>query len=164
MTTTNILDQLNSYDGDNIWQDIIYPLDSYSDELTEQIDNGQNDRFVADGTSFVFDAQTDRWAEGKSVTRRYAPYSDETVYSTRDEAVNSLRDTIGADADDFDLDAIADELVEWHTCHTERDGETVEWLPGNGYYIRQFAADVEHGDSELFWELVASHRIAADEN
>lgn len=97
------------------------------------------------------------------MAEKYAPYTDEPLYSTRPEAVHAIREILGSYAGDFDVDAIADELVEWHACYIERDGETVEWLPGNGFYIQQFADDAERGDAESFWELVASHDVSGDE-
>jgi hypothetical protein len=51
---------LNQYDGDNVWQDVIYDL---ADEtLTDTIDNGSSDRFaLADGTVIRFEPSLDRW-------------------------------------------------------------------------------------------------------
>lgn len=37
-TTTQIVNRLNTYDGDNIWQDIIWKLDSYDPDATEAAD------------------------------------------------------------------------------------------------------------------------------
>lgn len=36
MTANEILDQLNSYDGDNIWEDVIYRLD-FDEDATDQL-------------------------------------------------------------------------------------------------------------------------------
>ena len=93
-----------------------------------------------------------------AISTRFAAYTDEQLYSTRPEAANVIRETIGIPyADDYDVDAIANELIAWHTCYIERNGETVEWLPGNGYYIQQIADDVEQEDFQSFWELVVRH-------
>ena len=92
-----------------------------------------------------------------AISTRFAAYTDEQLYSTRPEAVNVIRETIGSYADDYDVDAIANELIAWRTCYIERNGETVEWLPGNGYYIQQIADDVEQEDFQSFWELVVRH-------
>ncbi|MGI5213411.1 hypothetical protein [Plantactinospora sp. CA-290183] len=44
-----VLDQLNAYTGDNIWQDVIAHLD-YDEAATEAIDpSDASDRFVLDG-------------------------------------------------------------------------------------------------------------------
>ena len=91
---------------------------------------------------------------------RFAPYTTEPLYSTRPEAVHVIREILGSYVDDFDVEAIAAELIEWHTCYTERNGQTIEWLPGNGFYVQQFADDVERGDAQSFWELVASHDVS----
>ena len=63
MTTTDqILKQLNNYDGDNIWEDIIY---NYADETaTDAIDIGASDRFATDdGTIIAYAEQTCTWVE-----------------------------------------------------------------------------------------------------
>ena len=61
MTTERILNQLNDYTGDNIWQDVIYDLD-VDEDATDEIDEGRNDRFVLDGgRTFVHDAQRGEW-------------------------------------------------------------------------------------------------------
>ena len=93
---------------------------------------------------------------------KFAPYTNETLHNTRPEAVNTIRETLGTYTDDYDIDAIAAELIAWHTCYTERNGETVEWLPGNGYYIQQFADDVEREDYQSFWELMDLHRKSSE--
>lgn len=38
MTAQSIADQLNNYDGDNLWQDVILHLDAYDAEATEAAD------------------------------------------------------------------------------------------------------------------------------
>lgn len=56
-----ILDQLNTYTGGNIWQDVIHHLD-LDEAATEELDPScRNDRFVVDGQVYRFDAQRDRW-------------------------------------------------------------------------------------------------------
>lgn len=93
------------------------------------------------------------------------------VYSSFADAVNmEIVEPIaaGLDADEdardlFDVDAIADELIEWHTEYVERGGELVEWLPGNGYRLTLGSDpdDEAHwGDdrSGEFWAVVERHR------
>lgn len=63
--TTVILDRLNSYTGDNIWQDIIQHLD-IDEAATEAMDPGAagSDRFVLTaGQTIRWDPQTDSWYE-----------------------------------------------------------------------------------------------------
>ena len=54
---------LNQYDGDNVWQDVIYDLHGYDAEMTERIDPGmQSDRVAfEDGTVVRFEPSLDRW-------------------------------------------------------------------------------------------------------
>jgi len=60
-TTAQVIDQLNTYTGDNPWQDIILKLD-LDETATDEIDEGGNDRFVlADGSIIRWDPQTSRW-------------------------------------------------------------------------------------------------------
>ena len=74
-------------------------------------------------------------------------------YSTRNEAVQAIIiDPIEAgqaNADDFDIDAIADEVIE---SHTERD--TAGMQLGNVTYRQR--ADV---DDDWFWDAVRAHCI-----
>jgi hypothetical protein len=63
MTGIQITSQLNAYDGDNIWQDVILGLDDYDESATDAIDTGQHDRFALDdGTVIRYDAQQSEWA------------------------------------------------------------------------------------------------------
>jgi len=59
--TATILVRLNTYKGENIWQDVIYQLDDLDHDRTEALDpNYQSDRFaLTDGRVFVFDI--DKW-------------------------------------------------------------------------------------------------------
>lgn len=52
MTTTDIVEALNAYRGDNIWEDLIYTF-SYDEAATVAIDpRALSDRFVADGVTY----------------------------------------------------------------------------------------------------------------
>lgn len=56
-----ITEQLNTYSGDNVWQDVILKLDGYDETATDQIDTGDNTRFVADGVEYTYDQQEKLW-------------------------------------------------------------------------------------------------------
>lgn len=58
MTTTTSV--LNTYAGDNIWQDIILRLDDYDAAATDAIDIGRSDRFLAGGVEYRHDGN--EWA------------------------------------------------------------------------------------------------------
>ena len=76
------------------------------------------------------------------------------VFSTYAEAVQMLiTEALAEFEGDFDVDAIADECIEWHTEYIERDGETVEWLPANGYCWSQ------DDDPDTFWRVAFAHEI-----
>lgn len=61
--TATILDQLNDYSGDNIWQDIIGGLD-LDDDATDEVEHGRSDAFVlTDGRGFTYIAQDREWVE-----------------------------------------------------------------------------------------------------
>lgn len=67
MTTTQILDQLNTYQGDNIWQDIILRLDAYDETGTDAIDTGRNDTFsLTTGPIIIWDYQRQQWVQDPS--------------------------------------------------------------------------------------------------
>lgn len=56
------LNTLNTYDGDNIWQDVILGIDGFDAERTEAIDPSySSDRFVAAGTVYRYIAQNSEW-------------------------------------------------------------------------------------------------------
>jgi len=59
----NIVDRLNAYRGDNIFQDVIYGLEEYDQDATEAVDpDGHSDIIVlTDGTWIQCDIQTFRW-------------------------------------------------------------------------------------------------------
>ena len=63
MNSSAILVRLNTYKGENIWQDVIYQLDDLDHELTEALDpNYQSDRFaLTDGRMFVCHLDIDKW-------------------------------------------------------------------------------------------------------
>lgn len=56
-----ILDRLNNYTGDNVWQDVISMVDGYDDEATDRIDRGRSDRFVAAGVEYAFNERAGTW-------------------------------------------------------------------------------------------------------
>ena len=62
MSTTEILDRLNEYVGDNVWGDFIttLPLDT---PATEAVDpsSARDVFFLIDGTEFRFDYRVDGW-------------------------------------------------------------------------------------------------------
>jgi hypothetical protein len=62
---SELTDQLNDYTGDNIWQDIIYPLPDYDPELTLELDPNYRNDVVAltDGTVIKWDGSRDSWEE-----------------------------------------------------------------------------------------------------
>ena len=60
--TAAALAQLNAYDGDNIWQDLILAADWYDDDATDAIDTGTNDRLVTTtGDEIEYDHQAREW-------------------------------------------------------------------------------------------------------
>ncbi|MFY1599843.1 hypothetical protein [Micromonospora sp. WMMD737] len=59
-----VVEQLNGYQGDNIWDDLIRKLDGYDDEATGALDpNYRSDVCVIDGAILRFDQQTGEWYE-----------------------------------------------------------------------------------------------------
>ena len=81
------------------------------------------------------------------------------VYASLGEAVEAevvapIQAGLSADEDArvlFDVDGIAEAVLEWHTEHVERDGELVEWLPSAGY------CNGLDGEPESFWTVVQAH-------
>jgi len=58
----NVVDMLNSYSGDNIWQELILDLPGYDADATEAIDPGAaSDRFAAAGVVYRYDAASRAW-------------------------------------------------------------------------------------------------------
>lgn len=58
----SILDQLNGYQGENVWEDLIKGLPGYDEAATAESDpGGASDRFVASGVIYRYDAQSRRW-------------------------------------------------------------------------------------------------------
>jgi hypothetical protein len=61
--TDRLLNELNAYQGDDIWQDIILGLHDYDEAATDEIDGGQSDRFaLSDGSVIRYDYQRGEWA------------------------------------------------------------------------------------------------------
>lgn len=88
-----------------------------------------------------------------SEVRVYATYTD-ALYSEVLEPLHTDPDAEGGIAIDrvYDVQAIAADVLEWHTEYVERGGKTSEWLPSNGYC---YALDTE--DTGAFWGVVAKH-------
>lgn len=66
MNTQEILDKLNAYQGDNVWQDIILHLDDYDEAATDALlgDVDGSDRLVlTEGTMIRFDRSSRSWIE-----------------------------------------------------------------------------------------------------
>lgn len=59
-----ILVALNSYQDDNIWQDVILGLDAYDEAATDDLEGaGGSDRFaLTDGTVIRYDQQRREWS------------------------------------------------------------------------------------------------------
>ncbi|MDN6683263.1 MAG: hypothetical protein L0K89_00815, partial [Bifidobacterium crudilactis] len=75
------------------------------------------------------------------------------TYSTRDEAVNHLIvaaiNAGDADAEDYDIDAIADATIEQH-ADVDENGVT----RGEVWYAQR-----EDVDADAFWAIVADHEL-----
>lgn len=56
-----IVDQLNEYDGTNIWADVIFGVDGYDDEATAKIDAGRSDRFAVGQVIICWDEPNKTW-------------------------------------------------------------------------------------------------------
>lgn len=79
---------------------------------------------------------------------------DAQVFSTYAEAVQMIvREPLAEFEGEFDVDAIAAEAIEWHTEYAQVNGETVEWLPGNGY------CSALDDDPDTFWRLAFDHEV-----
>lgn len=70
------------------------------------------------------------------------------IYQDRTDAINhEIIAVIGPEWDEFDIDAIADEILEWHD-ETNPQGEIL--LNRSGYRVKD---DID------FWEIVESHAL-----
>lgn len=60
---TDILDQLNAYEGDNIWRDVIDPLgDAIAVTFANRTCTEDCYRLVGeDGTTYVYDLDRQKW-------------------------------------------------------------------------------------------------------
>lgn len=57
-----VIDTLNAYEGDNIWQDVVLNIPGYDEDATEAIDpSGASDRFVAGGVTYRHEASRGAW-------------------------------------------------------------------------------------------------------
>lgn len=62
LTAQQIADMLNAYTGDNIFQDVVYGIDSYDPEATEAADpSGMMDVYVFAGVAICWDYQRAEW-------------------------------------------------------------------------------------------------------
>ena len=67
MNTEQILEALNSYRGDNIWQDVIYSLNTDEDAISAADPTFRSDVVVlTSGAAFHFDGARGEWVEGLS--------------------------------------------------------------------------------------------------
>jgi hypothetical protein len=58
------LDALNSYVGDNLWEDVLLrDIPGYDEAATERLDPGgaRSDVFVADGLTYRYDRRRAEW-------------------------------------------------------------------------------------------------------
>lgn len=63
------------------------------------------------------------------------------------DVYDDIEGTLGEDAGEYDIPAIADEAFDWYAAYdTERH---VEWRCGQGFY--------QVVDAEGFWRIVARH-------
>ncbi len=53
----DITNQLNDYDGPNIWEDVIYHLPGFDGAATDAVNRGDSDDFVAGGVHYWHDGQ-----------------------------------------------------------------------------------------------------------
>lgn len=63
MDTQSTIDQLNTYAGDDIWQDVIYGIDGFDMEATTEADPSDRSDVIVltDGTRIEFDQRTGEW-------------------------------------------------------------------------------------------------------
>lgn len=61
-----VLDQLNTYDGQDVWGDVIYRLDGLDHDATALIDQAMGDRFVIHGRVIRRDEAASRWIDSAS--------------------------------------------------------------------------------------------------
>lgn len=59
-TTAEILDQLNSYNGENIWEDVIYGLD-YDEAATNALAGPDDSHVVIGGVHYWYDPARAEW-------------------------------------------------------------------------------------------------------
>ena len=81
------------------------------------------------------------------------------VYASRADAIHFeiiLQIEAGdATADEYDIDAIAEEVLEWHDEEIlDSEGKPAVWLPASGY-CSSLAAD----DDYTFWAAVEAYKL-----
>ncbi|MDJ1372217.1 hypothetical protein [Gulosibacter molinativorax] len=70
-------------------------------------------------------------------------------YTTRTEAIESIIEALGEFADEHDIDAIADEVIEYDDAYDAE--KNVYHLDRQGFYIKP--------DTEEFWAIVQKHAL-----
>ncbi|MGY0887130.1 hypothetical protein ACW675_07245 [Corynebacterium aurimucosum] len=71
-----------------------------------------------------------------------------TLYSRRDEAIlREIIEPLGETANEFDIDAIADEMIDWHDDYNAKGEINVN---RSGFHIKE-GADL--------WEIIERHTL-----
>ena len=88
-------------------------------------------------------------SQGASVNV-YATWADAVYYE-----IASVIEAGGASRDEFDLDAIAAEILEWHDeMITDSNGDPAIWMPATGY-----CCNIGPDDDYTFWATVEAHAL-----
>lgn len=58
--TRTVLDALNDYEGENLWEDVIYTLD-YDEAATNAVDSGDGRDVVIGGVHYHYDQTVSEW-------------------------------------------------------------------------------------------------------
>ena len=75
------------------------------------------------------------------------------LFLTISDVHADIRDALGADADEFDIDRIAAEAYDWYAAYSPEDG--VEYQHEQGYY--------QIVTAEEFWEIASQCEIQSEE-
>ena len=79
-----------------------------------------------------------------------------TIYTSITEIADYVTTALGDYADDYNIDAITDEITQW-TQATDEAGNIL--LNNSGYTIKAEYAEDESGVNEAFWAVVeANHK------
>lgn len=79
--------------------------------------------------------------------------SNTTTYSTIDDAHASIVEALGEYADEYNTEAITNEVFEWVQPTTD-EGDV--WLKGCGYQMKEEYADDTTND---FWDMIENYAI-----